>query len=85
MTKISEHVATVISNPSVDESSPQKSPDGKAVSMEAQQTAAERRARIEVVAYKKAGDRGFSAGGELEDWYAAEREIDENPPANGPV
>jgi hypothetical protein len=35
-----------------------------------------RAARIARVAYQRAQQRGFSPGAELEDWLAAEREID---------
>jgi hypothetical protein len=37
----------------------------------------ERHLRISVAAYRRAESRGFAPGGELEDWLAAEREVDE--------
>ncbi len=39
-------------------------------------TQAERRFRIAELAYRKAEQRGFAPGGELEDWLAAESEVD---------
>lgn len=36
-----------------------------------------RRERIARLAYLKAEQRGFQAGGEMDDWLAAERELDE--------
>jgi hypothetical protein len=36
----------------------------------------ERHARISRAAYRRAESRGFGAGGELEDWLLAEREVD---------
>ena len=33
---------------------------------------------VAMAAYYRAERRGFGAGGELEDWLAAEREIDQN-------
>ena len=38
----------------------------------------ERHRRISIAAYRRAESRGFSPGGELEDWLAAEREVDED-------
>ena len=40
-------------------------------------TPAERHAMIELAAYYRAELRGFAPGRELEDWLAAEHEIDE--------
>ena len=37
---------------------------------------ADRRTRIAEAAYRRAGVRNFEPGGELDDWLAAEREID---------
>ncbi|HEY2401271.1 MAG TPA: DUF2934 domain-containing protein [Steroidobacteraceae bacterium] len=37
----------------------------------------ERHLRISIAAYRRAETRGFEPGGELEDWLAAEREVDE--------
>jgi hypothetical protein len=37
----------------------------------------ERKALIQQIAYLKAEKRGFSKGGELDDWLAAEKEIDD--------
>lgn len=39
-------------------------------------TAAERHIRICELAYRRAEQRGFAPGGELEDWLEAEREVD---------
>ena len=39
-------------------------------------TAEERHRRISDLAYRKAEQRGFSAGNEVEDWLEAEREVD---------
>jgi hypothetical protein len=39
-------------------------------------TAEERFFRISIVAYQKAAQRGFEPGSELDDWLAAEREVD---------
>jgi DUF2934 family protein len=36
----------------------------------------ERHLRISISAYRRAETRGFEPGGELEDWLAAEREVD---------
>jgi hypothetical protein len=41
---------------------------------------ASRLQRIAVSAYLRAKDRGFTAGNELDDWLAAEREIDAQGP-----
>jgi hypothetical protein len=40
-----------------------------------------RHARIAEAAYRKAGNRGFAPGGELDDWLAAEREVSAEDPA----
>lgn len=37
----------------------------------------ERHLRISIAAYRRAETRGLAPGGELEDWLAAEREVDE--------
>jgi Protein of unknown function (DUF2934) len=42
----------------------------------AEQTDAGRHTRIAILAYYKASERGFAPGGELDDWLAAEREIE---------
>jgi hypothetical protein len=39
-------------------------------------TPAERHRRICELAYRRAEQRGFAAGNELEDWLEAEREVD---------
>jgi hypothetical protein len=39
-------------------------------------TAAERHRRISDLAYKRAEQRGFAPGNEVEDWLDAEREVD---------
>jgi Protein of unknown function (DUF2934) len=39
-------------------------------------TAAERYQRICDLAYRRAEQRGFAPGGEIEDWLEAEREVD---------
>ena len=39
-------------------------------------TAAERHQRICDLAYRRAEQRGFAAGGEFDDWLEAEREVD---------
>jgi hypothetical protein len=39
-------------------------------------TAEERFFRISIVAYQKAAQRGFEPGSELDDWLAAEKEVD---------
>src|SRR5262249_21768731 len=39
----------------------------------------DRRARIALAAYFRAEQRGFTPGGEMEDWLAAERELDSGP------
>jgi hypothetical protein len=39
-------------------------------------TAAERHRRITELAYRRAEQRGFAPGNELEDWLDAEREVD---------
>ncbi len=39
-------------------------------------SADERQQLIAVAAYLRAEQRGFAPGGELDDWFAAEREID---------
>jgi len=43
----------------------------------------ERRRMVAEAAYYRALRRGFSAGGEVDDWLAAEREIDEKLAAVG--
>lgn len=35
-----------------------------------------REERIAAIAYRRAEERGFGSGQELEDWLAAEREVD---------
>ncbi len=37
--------------------------------------------RIEQAAYRRAESRGFAPGHEMDDWLAAEREIDQGSPA----
>ena len=44
---------------------------------EATEDGASRHERIARAAYERAAERGFEPGHELEDWLAAEREIDE--------
>jgi hypothetical protein len=44
------------------------------------ETDEQRRARIAEAAYRKAAQRGFAPGGELDDWLAAEREVAEDKP-----
>ena len=39
-------------------------------------TAAERHRRISDLAYRRAEQRGFAPGNEVEDWLEAEREVD---------
>jgi hypothetical protein len=39
-------------------------------------TPAERQRRICELAYRLAEQRGFAPGGELDDWFEAEREVD---------
>jgi hypothetical protein len=39
-------------------------------------TPAERHRRISDLAYRRAEQRGFASGNELEDWLEAEREVD---------
>jgi hypothetical protein len=39
-------------------------------------TAEERHRRIGELAYRRAGQRGFAPGNEVEDWLEAEREVD---------
>ena len=39
-------------------------------------TAAERHERICDLAYRRAAQRGFAPGGEVDDWLEAEREVD---------
>jgi hypothetical protein len=39
-------------------------------------TAAERHQRICDLAYRRAAQRGFAPGGEIDDWLEAEREVD---------
>lgn len=39
-------------------------------------TPAERHRRISELAYKRAEQRGFAPGGEADDWFDAEREVD---------
>jgi hypothetical protein len=39
-------------------------------------TPEERRLRISELAYRRAAARGFTPGGEVEDWLEAEREVD---------
>lgn len=46
-------------------------------------TQADRHALISEAAYRRAEQRGFEPGRELEDWLAAEREIDEREGAGG--
>ncbi|MDB6090897.1 MAG: hypothetical protein JWN85_3681 [Gammaproteobacteria bacterium] len=48
-------------------------------------TAQERHARIAEVAHRNAEQRGFAPGSELEDWLAAEREVDANRSLNDVV
>jgi hypothetical protein len=43
-------------------------------------SAQDRQTRIAEVADRRAHSRGFEAGGELEDWLAAEREVDAEHP-----
>jgi Protein of unknown function (DUF2934) len=40
----------------------------------------DRQTRIAEAAYRRAHARNFEAGGELEDWLAAEREVDAEHP-----
>jgi len=42
-------------------------------------TASVRHERIAKAAYRRAESRGFAPGHEIEDWLAAEREVDETP------
>ncbi len=58
---------------SISASSPDPSPFSRADSTD---TTSSRAARIAVAAYHRAQHRGFAPGQELEDWLAAEREID---------
>lgn len=44
-----------------------------------QESPEERHARIAEIAYRKAGERGFAPGGEVDDWLAAEREVAADP------
>ena len=37
----------------------------------------DRRQMIAVAAYQRASERGFAAGHEMDDWLAAEREVDQ--------
>lgn len=41
---------------------------------------AQREERIRAAAYRRAESRGFAPGQELDDWLAAEREVDAAPP-----
>ncbi len=59
--------------PSTPASSPDPSPFSRADSTD---PSSSRAARIAVAAYHRAQRRGFVPGQELEDWLAAEREID---------
>jgi hypothetical protein len=43
-------------------------------------SAQDRQTRIAEAAYRRAHARGFEAGGELEDWLTAEREVDAEHP-----
>jgi hypothetical protein len=47
-------------------------------------SAADRHRLISQAAYLRAKQRGFAAGHEVEDWLAAEREIDAQLPQNPP-
>lgn len=55
-----------------------KAPPGGPVAPTAAISAEERRGMIEVAAYYLAERRGFCAGCELDDWLAAEAEVDES-------
>ena len=55
-------------------------PDGAATV-----SADERRAMVEQAAYFRAERRGFASGHELEDWVAAEQEVDQFLSASSPV
>jgi hypothetical protein len=65
-TKNKRTTTTSASSPSTTEMPPQ-------VAIDAEQ----RRARIAVAAFYMAANRGFKPGGDVEDWLAAERLIDE--------
>ncbi|MDH5263557.1 MAG: DUF2934 domain-containing protein [Betaproteobacteria bacterium] len=53
-----------------------RAPAGKNAVAEAAARSAERQRMIAEAAYYRAERRGFAPGGEAEDWYAAEAEID---------
>jgi Protein of unknown function (DUF2934) len=50
-----------------------------------QVTPQERHARIAEIAYRNAEKRGFTPGGELDDWLQAEREVDSEESAPGVI
>jgi Protein of unknown function (DUF2934) len=50
-----------------------------------QVTPQERHARIAEIAYRNAEKRGFTPGGELDDWLRAEREVDSEESAPGVI
>ena len=52
---------------------------------EAQLTEDERRRMVAAAAYYRALRRGFAAGGEMDDWLAAEREIDQQITSGVPL
>ena len=60
-------------------SGPAKAPNapGKPSQPAAVLSAAQREAMIREAAYFRAERRAFASGGELEDWFAAEREVDD--------
>jgi hypothetical protein len=74
--------------PNADESMPQTLvPDVVRMNLEQRSdeaTAAQRAERIAKRAYEIAEQRGFAPGAEMEDWLAAEREIDAAPVRQAP-
>jgi hypothetical protein len=66
---------TLVSPASAPRTNISSKPDGAAVGARAIATQA-RESRIREAAYFRAEQRGFAPGAELEDWFAAEREID---------
>jgi hypothetical protein len=76
-----EQVATATVDPASAKINPSR-PIGRPLSLVPQRlvphrlTAAERHRRICDLAYRRAEQRGFAPGGEVDDWLEAEREVD---------
>jgi len=70
-----DQIASSSPAPATTPAAARKSPPGTG-SRTHRLTAAERHRRICELAYRRAEQRGFAPGGEVDDWLEAEREVD---------